>query len=153
MSKTSYLALSRWTLVVSSFICEMARSRVARFLLVGGYNTIFAYLLFVGLYYWLGHMLHYSIVLLISYIIAVTNSYLLQRRFVFSSRSGGVAQFFRFNVVSISGLFVNMTLLWMTVNWISANIAIAQALAQVGTTVLMYFGHSRFSFEAVHQED
>jgi len=76
--------------------------RTARFLVVGAYNTVFGYVVFVGLYYWIGDRVHYNLVLLVSYIISVTNSYLLQRRFVFSSTSRRMAEFLRFNVVNLA---------------------------------------------------
>lgn len=121
-------------------------SRIARFLLVGAYNTLFGYVVFVGLYYWLRDDVHYNVVLFISYIISVTNSYLLQRRFVFASRSRTLAEFVRFNVVNFLAMLINMALLSLAVTYVTANVALAQALALSVTIVFIYAGHSWFSF-------
>ncbi len=121
-------------------------SRMARFLLVGAYNTLFGYVVFVALYYWLRDAVHYNVVLFISYIISVTNSYLLQRRFVFASRDRPMAEFVRFNVVNFAAMLVNMGLLSLAVTFVTPNVAIAQALAVVVTTAFIYIGHTLFSF-------
>lgn len=121
-------------------------SRMARFLLVGAYNTLFGYVVFVALYYWLGDEVHYNVVLFISYIISVTNSYLLQRRFVFGSRARPLAEFIRFNVVNFVAMLINMGLLSLAVEHVTRNVAIAQALALVATTAFIYVAHSLFSF-------
>lgn len=121
-------------------------SKVARFLVVGAYNTLFGYVVFVALYYWLRDQVHYNVVLFISYIISVTNSYLLQRRFVFGSRGRPMGEFIRFNVVNFAAMLLNMGLLSLAVMFVTPNVAIAQALALVVTTAFIYVGHTLFSF-------
>lgn len=120
--------------------------------MVGAYNTAFGYVVFLALYYGIGDHVHYNIVLLVSYLISVTNSYLLQRRFVFHSKSGRVAQFLRFNVVNLAGLAVNMGLLSLAVAYVTPNVPIAQAVALVGTTIFIYVGHSFYSFRIGRQD-
>lgn len=121
-------------------------SKVARFLVVGAYNTLFGYVVFVALYYWLRDEVHYNVVLFISYIISVTNSYLLQRRFVFGGGSRPMREFIRFNVVNFAAMLLNMGLLSLAVEFVTPNVAIAQALAVVVTTAFIYAGHTLFSF-------
>lgn len=125
---------------------------MARFLLVGGYNTVFGYVVFVALYYWIGDSVHYNIVLLASYVISVTNSYLLQRRFVFSSQSRRMAEFLRFNEVNLAGMVINMGLLSLAVTYVTPNVAIAQAVALVFTIVFIYAGHRLYSFRIGGQD-
>ena len=120
--------------------------RTARFLAVGGYNAAFGYVVFVALYYWIGDTVHYNIVLLISYLISTTNSYLLQRRFVFSSKERGLGEFVRFNLVNLAGMLVNMGFLTLAVTYVTPNVALAQAVALVVTILFLYAGHSLFSF-------
>lgn len=133
-------------------IQSLRERRTARFLVVGAYNTAFGYVVFVGLYYWIGDHVHYNIVLLASYLISVTNSYLMQRRFVFSSRSRPLAEFLRFNVVNLGGMFLNMALLSLAVTFVTRNVALAQALALVFTTAFIYAGHSLYSFRTGGRE-
>lgn len=121
-------------------------SRIARFLLVGAYNTLFGYVVFVALYYLLRDAVHYNVVLAISYVIAVTNSYLLQRRFVFRTQSRKAAEFLRFNVVNLGGMFINMGLLTLFVNHLTPNVPLAQAAATVLTVLFIYVGHTFYSF-------
>ena len=70
---------------------------MAGYLLVGGYNTLFGNVVFVSLCYWVRDAVHHNVVLLVSYVISVTNSYMMQRRFVFTSQGWRVAEFLRFN--------------------------------------------------------
>jgi putative flippase GtrA len=129
-----------------AWIERLRADRTMRFLVVGGYNAAFGYVVFVALYYWIGGTVHYNIVLLISYLVSTTNSYLLQRRFVFASRSRRLPEFVRFNLVNLAGMLVNMGFLSLAVNFVTPKIALAQAAALVFTIAFLYAGHSLFSF-------
>lgn len=131
---------------VGEFVAGLLQRRVVRFLLTGAYNTAFGYVVFLAIYYALGGMLHYNAVLAIAYVIAVTNSYLLQRRFVFRSTGGWLWEYLRFNVVNAGGLAINMGLLTVLMNTVTQNVAIAQAVCSLATTIFLYVGHLAFSF-------
>jgi putative flippase GtrA len=128
------------------FVQRLLERQVVRFLIVGAYNTLFGYVAFVAIYYALGALVHYNIVLVASYIVAVTNSYLLQRRFVFGSKSKMLHEFLRFNLVNLGGLFVNMGLLTLCMHHLTDNVLLAQAVSTVGTTAFIYLGHMLISF-------
>lgn len=129
-----------------NFVTIILQKQIARFLLVGAFNAVFGYVAFLVLYYALHESLHYNIVLAISYIISVTNSFLLQRRFVFKSRARACTEFMRFNLVNLSGMLVNMGLLSLSVNFVTNNIPLAQAVSLLGTIAFIYVGHQLFSF-------
>jgi putative flippase GtrA len=116
------------------------------FLVVGAYNALFGYVVFVGLYSWLHAQMHYNVVLAIAYVTSVTNSYLLQRRLVFRTQSRRLVEFLRFNAVNIVALYLNMGLLYLAVRFLTPNVAVAQAAALFLTIAFTYVGHTRFSF-------
>lgn len=131
---------------IAERVRALLQRRVVRFLLTGAYNTLFGYVAFLVLFHFLGGALHYNVVLVISYVVAVTNSYLLQRRFVFGSTGGWVWEYLRFNVVNAGGLAINMGLLTLLMNTVTSNVAIAQAVCSLATTAFLYVGHLAFSF-------
>ncbi len=45
-----------------------------RYLLVGGWNTVFGMTAYAGLYRWLGNSVHYLVLLVPSNILAITNA-------------------------------------------------------------------------------
>lgn len=128
------------------FASRLLERQLFRFLVIGAYNALFGYVAFLAIYYALGGRVHYNFVLAASYFVSVTNSYLLQRRFVFGSSAGKLGEFLRFNVVNLGGMFVNMGLLTLSMNFLTTNVPLAQAASIVGTIVFLYAGHLLFSF-------
>jgi len=62
------------------------------YLVVGGWNTVFGYGVWAALQFLLGNHLHYLVVVLISWPIAVLNAYLGYRYVVFRSRGSILRQ-------------------------------------------------------------
>src|SRR5450830_1618489 len=69
------------------------------YLVVGGWNTAFGYCIWAVLQFLLGNHLHYLVVVLISWPIAVLNAYLGYRYIVFRSRGSILREFPRFSLV------------------------------------------------------
>ena len=72
---------------------------VIKYLLAGGYNTIFGLAVFSGLYLLLENQVHYLIIATVSQIIAITNSFLIYRYLVFKSTGNIVNEYLRIYVV------------------------------------------------------
>jgi len=126
-----------------------------RFLLVGIWNTIFGYLAFVGLNYLASQFIFqknyvaYMFAAVISNILAIINAYLFHKYVTFRSdvRSKEIIQeFFRFASTYLFTIFLALTLLPIIVEVIQIEPKIAGGILVPITTVISYFGHSRFSF-------
>jgi putative flippase GtrA len=124
------------------------RDERARFLAVGAFNTVFAYLLFVVLELLLGRPL---LSLALSYAVATVVAFGLHRRLTFgvNGREGILVDFLRFESVYIVMLAVNAGLLWLLVDGARWPSWLAQALCLVITTAMSYLGHKTFSFRRV----
>jgi putative flippase GtrA len=89
-----------------------------RFLVVGAWNTAFAYAALIALYAVLHRYIHYLIISTLAHACAVTNAFVCQRMLVFHSNTRWLTAFLRFNAVqflvlvwSLVGLAVMVELL------------------------------------------
>ncbi len=116
-----------------------------RFLLVGGFNTVVAYALFVTLY-WLLHGF-YALAVVLQYILTVQLSFITMRYYVFR----GTGPFFKEYVKAVSVyiwlLFFNMAWLFVFIDGLHLNAYVSQAFYIVASTVLTYLFHKHFSFK------
>ena len=121
-----------------------------RFVLVGGFNTLLGYGLFVVLQLGFGKNVHwgYLLSLYLSWAIASIVAFVLHRRFTFriSGRGHLVRDFLRFEAVNAVSLAANTILLPLLVELGHLVPIFAQALIVVVTTIVSYVGHKFFSF-------
>lgn len=120
--------------------------RRLRFLLVGGFNTVVGYLLFVFLYWALGSALHYLVLVVLAHFLAVINSFLTQRRWVFPDRRAGLAAFWRFNLATLSSLAFGLVAMAVLVDLLAIHPLVAQALVVVLSSIGLYLMHQRYTF-------
>ena len=123
----------------------LADERV-RFILVGGVNTIVAYLLFLAFEAAFGG--RYLLSLVLSYVFATLLAFALHRRFTFgvSGRHRLVADFLRFESVYVVMFVVNAVLLLLFIELAGWPSWLAQAVIVVITTVGSYLAHKFFTF-------
>ena len=121
------------------------------YLAVGGWNTVFGYAVWAGLQFLLGSHLHYLVVVLISWPIAVLNAYVGYRYIVFRSRGSILREFPRFSLVYVVTLVVNLALLPIALHVLPLNIYAVQALLTVLVVVCSYLSHKYFSFGGGHR--
>jgi len=120
------------------------------YLVVGGWNTVFGYGIWAVLQLLLGNHLHYLVVVLISWPIAVLNAYIGYRYVVFRSRGSILREFPRFSLVYVVTLVVNLALLPIALHVLPLNIYAVQALLTVLGIVCSYLSHKHFSFRGGH---
>ena len=119
-----------------------------RFLLIGGWNTIFGYGIFALLYLLLGDRVNYLVVALISHMIAVTQSFVSQRLFVFCTRGALLGEYLRFHLANIGLLFFGMVALPLGIEILRLSPLITQALIVVFSVTFSFFIHRHFTFRA-----
>ncbi|WP_165066636.1 GtrA family protein [Marisediminicola senii] len=129
-----------------SFLRRLRASERVRFLIVGGFNTVFAYGLFVVFELTLGG--RYLLSLGLSYAVATIVGFLTHRRLTFavSGRHNLITDFFRFQGVHLLTLAINALLLPVFVEVIGWPAILSQAVIVAITTVVSYLGHKFFSF-------
>ena len=123
-------------------------SRKLRFLVVGGWNTLFGYLSFYVLYLLAADRLHYLIIAILAHFVAVTQSYVMQRRLVSRSDAPVASEFLRFNVSLIGTLLFGLLAMALLVEAAGLSPLAAQAIVILMSVILSYVLHSRMSFAA-----
>ena len=116
-------------------------------MIVGGWNTLFAYLVFVALFYaTLPIKLHYMLVLVLSQILGLTNAYVCYKLFVFKTTGNVRREYFRFYLVYGFSFLVNIALIYVFVEVFYFNPIISQGVIAGIVVAISYLGHNKFSF-------
>ncbi|MCF8198589.1 MAG: GtrA family protein [Sulfuritalea sp.] len=121
-------------------------SRKLRFLVVGGWNTLFGYLSFYVIYLLTADRLHYLIIAILAHFVAVTQSYIMQRHVVFRSGAPVTIEFLRFNASHIGTLLFGLLSIYILVDAADLAPLAAQAIVILVSVILSYLLHSRISF-------
>lgn len=121
-------------------------NELLRYLIIGAYNTVFGYLSFVIIFLFSGDFLHYSIITVLNHFIALSNSFVTQRHFVFRSRNCWKNDFLRFQLAYVGLLPVGLALLWFFHDLIGLEIFLAQAVALIFMVVVSFLANRLFTF-------
>lgn len=118
-----------------------------RYLIIGGWNTVFGYGVFAGLYFWLSNSVHYLFILSLSYIISITNAYVGYKIFVFRTKGNIFKEYFRFYIVYGVSFLFNLATLPFLIEILHFNMYAAQAVVTIVTILGSYVLHKNFSFK------
>ena len=127
-------------------LSRLVRDQRVAFLVVGGFNTVLGFALFVLFESLAGEWIGYMGSLACSYAVAIVVAFTLHRRVVFRVRGHVWLDFARFVLVNLGGYLVNSALLPLFHEVLHVPVVRAQLLALVATVVLTYFAHRSFSF-------
>jgi putative flippase GtrA len=116
------------------------------YLVVGGWNTLFQYGVFVVCWYFLHAHLHPDVILLIAYLIASINGFLGFRYIVFKPVSHPLLEYARFQMVYLPLLVINMVGLPLLLKHTSLGAYVIQALFGAFSVVVGYVGNKYFTF-------
>lgn len=131
---------------MSFHLLALLRDQRVRFLIVGGWNTVISYLIFVGVHTLLSAYFGNAWVVVAAYAIALPLSFLMQKLFVFIGTGGWLRQFGRF-VLANSAVFVaNLLFLPLFVSTTGIGALPSQALFVFVSTIASYLAHKHFSF-------
>jgi putative flippase GtrA len=116
------------------------------FLVVGGWNTLFGYLVWVVLQLLFYPALSYLVTLAISWPFAIANAYICYRYIVFRSRGPILKEIPRFSLVYIVVLFLDLVVLPILLRILPFNVYVCQAMFIFVVVIVSYVGHKYFSF-------
>ncbi len=123
------------------------------YLVVGAWNTVFGYAVWAVLQYLLGAYLHYLVIVVLSWPIAVLNAYIGYRYVVFRSHGPILRELPRFSTVYVATLLANLALLPIALHLLPFNIYVVQALFAAGVIVSSYLAHKYYSFRGGQRRD
>jgi putative flippase GtrA len=128
-----------------------ADTKAFRYLIVGGWNTLFGFALFVGLQLSVGDAIGYMAVLVIAQVLGIINAYLTYRLLVFRVRGQWWLDFWRFSAIYWLVLGINALALPVMVSGLRMNVIVAQSLFFLVTVLGSYIAHNHFSFRRTGQ--
>jgi putative flippase GtrA len=117
-----------------------------RFLLVGGWNTLFSILLFSGLFLILKN---YKFSIIISHFISVFQSFIAFRYFVFHSSKNGNFwhQYLKVNIIYLIYFALNFALLYVFVELLKIYPIASQIFITCILIIFSYLGNKHFTFK------
>jgi putative flippase GtrA len=117
-----------------------------KFLVVGGFNTVFGFAVFSILQLALGAQITYFGSLYGAHIVSSTVAFILYRTYVFPVSGPWLRDYYRFQLIYVVPLLVNTFLLPFFVHLVHLDVFVAQAVTTVLLAVASFFGHKYFSF-------
>lgn len=126
---------------------RVLRSEKFRYLLVGGWNTVFGYLSGVGLFLLLEKSFPVPIIGLIANIVGITMSFMTYKLWVFRTQGRWLQEYLRSYLVYGGSALMGIGLLWLFVDHLGVPIWYAQGMVIVITVIVSYVGHSRVTFK------
>lgn len=117
-----------------------------RYLIVGGWNTVFGIFVYAILYHWYGEWVHYLLLTIPANVLAITNAYIGYKIFVFKTHGQILREYFRCYVVYGVGSLAGMGLLFILVHVAGIHPVYANIIGTGAVVICSYCGHKFFSF-------
>jgi putative flippase GtrA len=120
-----------------------------RFLLVGGWNTLFSYGTLWILDALLHARLHYTLILILNWVIGVTHNLFTFKLLVFRTKGSWLKEYLRSFVVYAGSLVLNLAIVAVIIEVWHPRLVIAQLPAIAVVTIVSYVGHKYFTYRTV----
>lgn len=117
-----------------------------RFLLVGGFNTLLSYLLFILFIEFF--KIPYQISLIIQYLITVNISIVTMRYYVFQSLGKAGFEYFKAWGVYLLMLGFNYVFLLCLIDLMGMNVILSQGIYIIISTIITYLLHQNITFKS-----
>lgn len=121
-------------------------SEKIRFLVVGFYNTLVGYLIFLLVHYFFRLHLNSFWILFLANIFSITHSFYTLKYIVFKKKGNKLKQYSKTCLVYGVTFVFNYLLLLIFVDKLFIDIRISQAIIVCGLALLSFVGHKYFSF-------
>jgi putative flippase GtrA len=131
-----------------NFIKQLLSDERVRFLLVGGFNTGFGFVIYAGFTFLFRHLeFGYMLALIISQIISLFVAFALHKKVTFKKEGHLIKDFIRFAMVNSVSYLINLAVLPLLVHGAHWHPLVAQFGVLVVTTLISFVGHKYFSFK------
>ncbi len=118
-----------------------------RFILIGGWNTVFGLAVFAGLYALLGGVWHYLVLLAVANEVAIINAYICHKFAVFADDQRiTLKEILRFHGIYVLSFALGMGCTAVLVERLALHPVLAQGLTLIITVVVSYIAHRKFTF-------
>jgi len=117
-----------------------------RFLLVGGYNAAFSYLIYIIAVKLLGEG-HYQICVALQWSISSIFSFINQKIFVFCTKGNWIKEYLKCCTTWVVSYFLNAIILELIVKYVSKNVYIDQLVSIFIVSIVTYVLFKYFAFK------
>lgn len=132
--------------VLKYFTRIIARQEI-RYLIAGGWNTVFGYGVYAGMYYFLHQCIHYLLIAVVANVIAITMAYATHKIFVFRTKGNAAREYLKFYGVYGLTTVLGLLALPLLIEVLKINPYIAPLITIAITIIMSYLGHKHFSFK------
>ena len=119
-----------------------------RYIVVGGWNTVFGLAVFAALWWLLESVIGYGVILLVCQVIATVQAHWAQRRFVWRSEAQFWPELMRFSMVYVAAYFANLGLLALCVEVIGWPVLQSQVAVTILMVVVTYSINKAWTFRS-----
>ena len=129
-----------------SKLTHLISNQKVRYIITGGYNTVFGYLIFVLVFYYFSSTVNHYFLLGICHLIGTIHNFFSYSAFVFKTKLTALRNYMKFNLVYLLIFLLNVimfTVLTKVMNW---NLYFSQALIVALIAVVGYILNKHFSF-------
>lgn len=120
-----------------------------RFLIVGGYNAFFSYLIFALALYIAG-VEHYQLCVALQWGISSVFSFTLQKLLVFCTKGNWIYEYLKCCTTWALSYLFNVIILEFTVRYVSKNVYVGQFVSLIVVSILTYVLFKYFAFRQRH---
>jgi putative flippase GtrA len=117
-----------------------------RYVIVGIWNTAFAYIAFGVIYVCFHDRVHYLVVSATTHFLGVTNAFICQRWLVFRAKTHWLGAYVRFNIVNLVILGFSLTSIAILVEFLHRSPLVSQVTVMMASIVVGYLLNRKFSF-------
>ena len=122
------------------------KNKELRFLFIGGCNTIFGYFSGLLIYFMIGSLVNIIFVLIFSYVVAVTESFLAYKLFVFKTNGNWFSEYIKCYYLSSFNAVIGMVGIYFLYEKLSIPFWIAQGVMLFITLIFSYLGLKKYIF-------
>jgi putative flippase GtrA len=124
-----------------------------RYLVAGGVNTLFGYLVSLAFYYGLNQKINLIFILIITNIVSISFSFLTYKVFVFKTQGNWIKEYLKSYLVYGFTAIISSGCIWIMVQKISLSYWIAQSLAIIIIVIASYILHNNYTFKVDDEEN
>ncbi len=123
-------------------------SKPIRFVIVGAWNTIFAYISLAFFYYLLSDKMHYLVIMAFTSVLNITNAYICHKFFVFKTKGNYIKEYLRYYVIYSVPMAIGFISFPFCIEILKMNFYVTQAILTLITLIISWFGHKNVSFRS-----
>ena len=122
------------------------KNKELRFLIAGAWNTVFGYLIGLFIYHALENLLNIVFVLIIAYVVSVTQSFFVYKFFVFKTSGNWLSEYIKCYYLSAINAIIGIIGVYLLLEKLNIAFWIAQGIMLIMTLIFSYVGLKNYIF-------